>query len=143
MKYLLFIFFLSCSEIPTESYKPIEVEFYGDDLTFFNAVNNDRLSRNIAVLKGENQLTKGCVTQSYFMWVVGYANHNGFYQRAVNSKADTFSEVVCGRYISPEAMFEAYVNSSEHYSKLIDSTKTHIGISNIGGYQCVNLASYK
>lgn len=142
MKYLLFIFFISCTKLQPET-PQIEQTFYGKDLEFFNAVNEMRLSRNIAVLKGNKQLTNGCIEHSKEMDSLNILGHFGFSKRANDSNAIRFSEVVAYGDISAQSFLSLYMNSENHRHVLIDSTKTDIGISTIGLYQTVNLGSYK
>ncbi len=146
MKKLLFIslLFFSCtSELPTDTITQTETSFSGDALIFLDSVKVMRQREGLKPLKPELGLTNGCISHSYYMWVVGYPNHNNWGTRANNSHAVTFSEVVCGRYLTPQSMFSAYISSPEHRKILMDSTKTHIGIGITDGFQCVDLASYK
>jgi len=69
MKYLLFIFFLSCTaEVESDTYTPVVKTFKGFDLEFFNEVNQMRISRNLPPLKGEKLLIEGCVQHANYMF---------------------------------------------------------------------------
>ena len=142
MKYLLFIFFLSCTKVQPEVVQA-EQTFIGKDLEFFNAVNEMRLSRNLPTVKGNKQLTDGCKQHTLDMIAVDSLNHIGVGTRGENSRAETFSEVVAYGYVNAESFLSGYMNSAKHRTALIDAEKTDIGISTIGLYQTVNLASYE
>lgn len=143
MKYLLFILFLSCTPQQEELYSPQVTTFVGKDLEFFNAVNEIRLSRNIAVLKGEKLLVEGCVQHANYLSSIDSLNHDYFWVRYVNSKSKTFGEVLSYGYITVQSQISGYSNSPKHYEVLINPNYTHIGIANKGLYQVVNLASYR
>ena len=142
MKYLILLLFLSCT-IEQPEVSQTEQIFVGKDLEFFNAVNQMRLSRNLAVLKGNKLLTEGCKSHTELMVNTDSLNHFGVGTRELKSKADTFSEVVAFGYISADSFLSGYMNSAYHREALTDSIKTDIGISTIGEYQTVNLGSYK
>jgi len=143
MKYLLIILLFSCTNEQLPTYTPVVETFINDDLVFFNAVNEMRLSRNIAVLKGEKLLNEGCLRHASYMSVIDSVGHDFFWQRYVNSKADKFGELVAYNYATPLAYLSAYETSPEHLNVLINPIYTHIGIGKVNEYQCVNLASYK
>jgi len=144
MKYLLFIFFLSCTaEVESDTYTPVVKTFKGFDLEFFNEVNQMRISRNLPPLKGEKLLIDGCVQHANYMYSLDSLNHQYFYSRYIYSRADRFGEVVSYGYYTSASQISAYENSIDHFNVLINPVYTHIGIANKGLYQCVNLGSYK
>lgn len=140
----VFIFCFGCTdEIETDKYEPKTEVFTGSNLAFFNAVNEMRLHRNIAPLKGEKLLTVGCNRHATYMFSSDTLTHDYFWSRYVNSKSKSFGEIVCYGYFTSESQISAYANSQSHNSVLIDKKYTHIGIANNGLYQCVDLANYK
>ena len=100
-KLLILLLFVGCTkeQLP-ENYKPIEIVFYGNNLTFFNELNQIRLSHNIPSLKGEKLLTDGCIQHSWYMFSLDTLNHDYFWSRYVNSKSKGFAEVICYGFIN-------------------------------------------
>ena len=144
MKYLLFIFFLSCSnEQITNDYEIVNTTFIGNDLRFFNELNEIRVSKGLKPLKGEFNLTVGCRLHSLYMSDNDSLNHNYFYQRFINSKAVKFGEVVCYGYLTPESQISAYESSVKHYETLMNKDYEYIGIGTINNYQTIDLARYE
>lgn len=129
--------------MPTDNYMPISTTFNGQNLEVFNAINDIRLSRNIMPLKAEKTITIGCTKHSYNMFIDGYPNHKGFYQRFTDSYAKGFGEVISYNYITTASIISAYESSPRHYAVLINPIYTHIGIANYNGYQTIDLANYE
>ena len=143
MKYLLFLFLWSCTaEMPTDNYIPITTTFSGQDLEFFNDLNQIRVSSNLKPLKAEFNLTKGCTQHSVYMNSLDSINHDYFWQRYINSKSKGFAEVISYGFTNAQGQIAGYQSSVEHYQILINPIYTHIGIANSGTYQTVNLAYY-
>jgi len=142
MKYLLFIFLLSCTPESAISDVQVEQTFYGKDLEFYNAFNQMRVDNNLPTLKGNKQLTIGCKQHTLDMIATDSLNHIGVGIRSLNANADSFSEVVAFGYVSADSFLSAYMSSANHREALTDANKTDIGISTIGLYQTVNLGKY-
>ena len=144
MKYLLLLLLFSCTkeQLPS-SYNVVTTSFTGDNLKFFNELNNIRVNEGLNPLQGELNLTKGCEQHCVYMYSIDSLNHDYFWQRFLNSKAKHFGEVVAYGYYTTESQISAYESSFNHYQVLINPIYTHVGIANYKLYQTVDLASYK
>lgn len=141
---LILFIFISCSkeQLPND-YEIITTSFVGNDLDFFNQLNNIRISKGLKPLKGEFNLTLGCKSHSLYMSENQSLNHNFFWQRYVNSKAKKFGEVVSFGFINADGQLSGYQSSVKHYELLMNKDYEYIGISTINSYQTINLANYK
>ena len=142
-KYLiiLLLFFSGCTPEQDVTFKPELKVFEGRALTFFNELNDYRESIGLKRLIGEKTITGGCVTHAGWMNDHG-ASHDGFYNRSILTPATYFGEVISVGYNTAESQISAYQNSISHFSALINPNYTHIGIAQVGEFQCVNLAGY-
>jgi len=141
MKYLILFFLFSCTKEQLPSVKPIEQSFNGFDLEVFNDINEVRESYGLSKLKGEKELTNGCLQHVNYMNSINSLSHDYFWQRYTNSGAIRFGEVVAYGYYTPLSFVSGYTGSPDHLNALLGDY-THIGIATVGLYQCIDLAKY-
>ena len=131
------LFFFGCDNEPVLiSYKPVEVE--ADSLT--DQINTERIDRGLNTLVSEKLLTEIAEHKATSMYLNSAVNHNGIVERQEETMADINGEIVVK--VSPEYMFEVYMNSPGHKERIINPEFTHIGSYTVDKYNCVMFAKY-
>jgi len=142
MKYILLIFFLSCTSEQTERYNPKEIECIGFQKELLDCLNEVRVSYGLNSLKAEERVTYCAMEHAIKMNETDSLNHFGFQERVNYSKARRFSEVVNKNMITARSYINSFINSPSHREAILDSTKTYCGIWSEDNYVCINFSSY-
>ena len=136
----LFLIWGCSKEEVTNEYQPTRATLKGNDLVFFNLVNEYRDGLGLPLLTAIK--SDGCNTHSVYMWTLDYPSHDYFWRRSIRANANYFGEVVAYGFVTPESLMSAYLGSPPHLEVLINPNYTHISIAHKGLYQCVNFAGY-
>lgn len=133
---LLFLVFISCSNVEELKYVPKEV-IANDTLT--KLINDERRNRSLNELKTESLLTELSKAKVIQMENDKEVNHNGFTELKINT--DKLSQIVGFGYKNEINLFNSYMTSPEHKDKILGNY-THIGSYTYKTYNCVLFAKY-
>jgi uncharacterized protein YkwD len=133
---LLFLIFISCSNVDQLQYVPKEV-VATDTLTYL--INSARLENNLTVLKPEILLIELSKKKVLEMESNEEVNHYGFSSLPI--KTETFAQIIGYGYKSETNLFNSYMTSGSHQDKILGNF-THIGSYTHNTYNCVLFAKY-
>ena len=139
---IFFILLINCSSPEIDYYKPIEINFTGNDLVFFNLLNDYRLEHGLQKFKGERKITELSKEHAIYMFVKDSINHDYFWIRYQESGAKDFGEIVAYNFLTPASQLSSYQSSPPHNTILLNTDFKYIGIAQEGMYQCVEFAKY-
>jgi uncharacterized protein YkwD len=133
---LLFLIFISCSNVDQLQYVPKEVTAT-DTLTYL--INSTRIENNLTVLKPEILLIELSKKKVLEMEINQEVNHNGFAELPIQT--ETFAQIIGFGYKTESNLFNSYMTSPEHQDKILGNF-THIGSYTHNTYNCVLFAKY-
>lgn len=123
-------------------YKPQVIRYNGKNAEFFKVLNEYRQSKGLNLLQGEYLLSNLANSHANYMSYENICSHYNYAYRELLSKSDNYDEIVAVNFKTAKDYLNGYLRSKAH-KKIIDSNEyTHVGISEINGFQCVNFATY-
>jgi len=122
-------------------HKPIEkINLNPNEQKLVDLINAHRKSKGLNELIPE--LLASAICYEYVS--TGEINHNGYTQRAYESRSIACDEIWGANYPNPEKMFEAYLNSPKGHKRIIEKAdRTHIGISYLNNNNITLILKYK
>jgi len=141
MKYLLFIFFLSCTaEVQSDSY--IDIKPIPENVMNQKEQDMTNIILGIRHLETSMILYNQATVKAQQMSDDGFASHSGYMQDAINSGASHYGQSVSYGYITSQSNVTAFYNSEPHRDMMNNPNYDKIAVACNGLYTVVLLASW-
>jgi len=141
MKYLLFIFFLSCTaEVQSDSY--IDIKPIPENVMNQKEQEMTNIILGIRHFETSILLYNQATAKAQQMYDDGFASHSGYMPDAINSGASYYGQSVSYGYNSAQSNVTAFYNSEPHRDMMNNPNYDKIAVACNGLYTVVLLASW-